>query len=257
MKFFRINKYFPDFINTPLFGNRKKFGLAVVSEDKDWKEWEERFLDFYYAIQKSSVSRIMNNAGYSVLRAVSMEKKNVLEIGPGDIPHLQFWVGKPSRYALVDINQELLDKSGLTLQENSIPFEKVHLSRDEAYSLPFPDKSFDMVVSFYSLEHIVDLSSYVDELIRVLTPGGIIIGAIPCEGGFGWGFGRFLTSRRWFKKNTGITSDKIICWEHPNFADKIIRVFEDKMKKKKLSFWPFGIKLIDINLIVSFIYERK
>ena len=244
-------------MSKPLFGDRKRFGLSVQSEDPDWKEWGKRYLDFYYVNQKASVGKVVNDAGYEVLRSVSMDQKRILEIGPGDIPHFRFWNGKPQRYVMADISNDMLAKSEVTLRKNKIPYEMIHLARKDANKLPFPDKSFDMILSFYSLEHIADLSMYVDELIRVLTPGGILVGAIPCEGGLGWGLGRFITSRRWLLKNTTIDPDKIICWEHPGFADQILDVLQKRLNEKYLSFWPLKIALVDFNLVIKFIYERK
>ena len=92
---------------------------------------------------------------------------------------------------------------------------------------------------------------------RVLKPGGILVGAIPAEGGLGWGLGRALTSRRWFKKNTSINPDKIICWEHPNFADTIIKELDRVFKLQKISQWPLRIPIIDINLIIKIIYKKN
>jgi hypothetical protein len=38
-----------------------------------------------------------------------------------------------------------------------------------------------------------------------------------------WGLGRMVTSRRWFKAHTTIDLNKLICWEHPNFAPTVLR----------------------------------
>jgi len=92
---------------------------------------------------------------------------------------------------------------------------------------------------------------------RVLKPGGILIGAIPAEGGIAWGGGRTLTSRRWFKRKTQINPDKIICWEHPNFADHIIIELDKLFQRKSLFYWPLPLlPLLDINLIIRFHYQK-
>jgi len=83
-----------------------------------------------------------------------------------------------------------------------------------------------------------------------------LIGAIPAEGGLAWGVGRLLTSRRWLKANTGIDPDKLICWEHPNFADHILQALDRHFIKKTNRFWPFRLPFIDLNLVVQFIYSN-
>ncbi len=45
--------------------------------------------------------------------------------------------------------------------------------------LPFASESFDVVLSFQVLEHIREASSFFSEIVRVLTPGGILILATP------------------------------------------------------------------------------
>ena len=77
-------------------------------------------------------------------------------------------------------------------------------------------------VSFYSLGHLYPLQTCLEEFKRLLKPGGRLVGVILAESGLTWRADRCVTSLRWFLKNTTIDPDKIICWEHPNFADYIL-----------------------------------
>jgi SAM-dependent methyltransferase len=52
-----------------------------------------------------------------------------------------------------------------------------------ALSLPFADGTFDTVASFETLEHVTDSARMVDELRRVVRPGGSVIVSVP----FLWG----------------------------------------------------------------------
>lgn len=45
--------------------------------------------------------------------------------------------------------------------------------------LPLPDASFDAVVSFQVIEHLPDIGGYLDEVHRVLRPGGEFLCATP------------------------------------------------------------------------------
>ncbi|HWH31640.1 MAG TPA: class I SAM-dependent methyltransferase [Egibacteraceae bacterium] len=45
--------------------------------------------------------------------------------------------------------------------------------------LPMPDASFDAVVSFQVIEHLPDVGGYLDEIRRVLKPGGEFLCATP------------------------------------------------------------------------------
>ena len=49
----------------------------------------------------------------------------------------------------------------------------------DVLSLPFPDSSFDVVVSFETVEHIKEYQIFIRECRRVLTPNGILICSTP------------------------------------------------------------------------------
>jgi len=49
----------------------------------------------------------------------------------------------------------------------------------DALRLPFPDGSFDRVIAAEVLEHIPDDSQAIEELVRVLRPGGLIAVTVP------------------------------------------------------------------------------
>jgi SAM-dependent methyltransferase len=256
MKYPTLGYRLPHPLSAPLFGDRAKFGLVVQPEDPCWQEWQRAYLHFYFSTQKQSAGKLVNNAGYRVMRRINLTGKQVLEVGPGDINHTGWWRGMPARYVIADIQEAMLDLSRETLTARGIPHESRLLERADLGALPFEDREFDVVVSFYSLEHLHPLASYVDGILRVLKPGGTLIGAIPAEGGLGWGLGRFLTSRRWLKRNTSIDPDKLICWEHPNFADHLLATLDGRMRRQYLGFWPLAVPSIDLNLVIKFVYAK-
>lgn len=239
-----------------LFGDRRRFGTVVRADDPHWREWLEVQVAFYDEVQKRSVGKVVNDAGYRVLRTLDFSGKSVFEIGPGELGHLPQWSGLPARYVGVDVSRALLERAAGLLAERGVAAEMVLVGRETA-RVPFADGEFDVVVSFYSLEHLQPLSAHVSELVRILRPGGILVGAIPAEGGLAWGLGRLLTGRRWLKKHTGIDPDKIICWEHPNFAATVLRTLDGALLSRTKSYWPLGLPSIDLNLVVRFLYEKR
>lgn len=243
----------PAFLAIPLFGDRKRFGSEIRKDDPDWIAWQGFYMNFYMQTQKQGIGEIVNDAGYSILGKIDLTNKCVLEIGPGILPHSRFWKGKPAHYAIVDNQDKLLDISSQVLEAKDVPYSR-HLTN--SYRLPFHDREFDVVISFYSLEHLYPLNLYLQEMKRVLRPDGILIGAIPAEGGFAWGLGRYLTSRRYIKKNASFDPDKIICWEHPNFAESILESLDSEFVPGQKIFWPLALSLIDLNLVISFVYRR-
>lgn len=256
MKDRSIRNVMPEAVSKVLWGDRKKWGLYPDTQDNDWLEWQKQYSHFYESNQRKGVGTIVNDAGYSILQQVDMANKNVLEVGPGDIRHGQYWNSKPKKYYLADIHNDMLVKAKKYLEKNDVEFEDILVKRGQ--NIPLPDSSVDLIISFYSLEHIYPLVPYLEETKRLLKSGGCLIGAIPTEGGFAWGLGRFLTSRKWFKRNTSIDPDKIICWEHPNFCSQIINDLEQVFKIKQLDYYPFSmVPHHDVNLVLKFVCEKE
>ena len=51
--------------------------------------------------------------------------------------------------------------------------------REEPYSLPFPDETFDVVISTQVLEHVQEYAPTLREVHRVLRPGGGRLPSVP------------------------------------------------------------------------------
>jgi len=250
-----IRNLMPRFFRNPLWGDRERWGLTVNASDQDWVGYQAALRDFYHATQRTGIGMAVNDAGYRVMADMDISEKTMLEIGAGDIRHLKHWTGMPGHYFLADISPEMMDLARVRLEKLGVSHEALLLEREQP--LPLPDQSIDVIVSFYSLEHLYPLAPYLDEMLRVLKPGGTLIGAIPAEGGLAWGLGRLFTSRRWFQKNTMVDPDKIICWEHPNFADEILAMLDTRLKRQGASYWPLPwLPLLDTNLIIRFQYRK-
>jgi ubiquinone/menaquinone biosynthesis C-methylase UbiE len=54
--------------------------------------------------------------------------------------------------------------------------DRVDARQADASQLPFPDESFDAVVSFIMLHHVIDWEKAIAEAVRVLRPEGRLIG---------------------------------------------------------------------------------
>lgn len=243
----------PKCLRKPLFGDRERWGLEAVENDPDWQAWQSAYLDFYGNTQKKGVGKTVNDAGYAILGHVNLDGRQVLEIGPGMLPHSRFWQGKPVHYTVADIKDEFLEGALKVLASHQVSANAIRSSADH---IAQPDDAFDMVISFYSLEHIVRLEAFLDEIRRVLKPGGLLIGGIPCEGGLAWGLGRCMTSRRYIRQHFTFDPDKIICWEHPNFADRVLTQLDQRFTALRKDYWPLKVPLLDINLICSFVYRK-
>jgi ubiquinone/menaquinone biosynthesis C-methylase UbiE len=253
-KYWSLGYHLPRFLTMPLFGDRELFGYVPSEDDKDWQAWQALRQSFYQDTQRHGPGKTINDSGYEIMQEIDLSGKHVMEIGPGSLPHIRYWKGRPQQYTLVDVQQNVLDRSSSILKAEKIG---VVSYLTDSYQLPIPSNHVDILISFYSLEHLYPLELYLEELKRVLRPGGKLVGAIPTEGGLAWGIGRFLTSRRYIKKLASVNPDKIISWMHPNFADNVMMQLDNKFEIRYRKFWPFRVPSIDLNLIISFIGKKE
>lgn len=228
-----------------------------MENDKDWIEWNRRNDEFYLKTgRENGIHKAVLNSGYKILERANI-RGDVLEIGPGFISHLEFWdYSKIQNYTLFDSRDKNLKVSRNILNDHKIHNDKVLYNKDIKLKC-FRDNQFDHIISFFTLEHIPDIENFILEIKRILKPRGSFIGSIPTEGGFLWGTGRYFTTYQWFKKHTYIDFYKIICWEHVNFADEIVKLLNHHFATLKSSFWPFKVSLIDLNITYSFILHNN
>lgn len=121
----------------------------------------------------------------------------------------------------------------------------------DCQELPFPDNHFDYVYSSHLIEDFMDTLSILEEWIRVLRDGGILILAVPDQGRYEWHFeGQIINANHkhsgmgyWFIKyqllrfciNTGYWAEELYNYQ-PNgkaySAVAVWRVFKDQREQE-------------------------
>jgi SAM-dependent methyltransferase len=77
----------------------------------------------------------------------------------------------------VDVSADAITYASARYQGPNLSFRPI--GRLPAERTPFDDGEFDVVVSFQVIEHIPEVDAYVDEMARVLRPGGTLVVATP------------------------------------------------------------------------------
>jgi SAM-dependent methyltransferase len=90
---------------------------------------------------------------------------DVLEIGAGTGGLLHALLERGCHIEGVELSEPLMLEARRAF--GPLPIQKV-----DGVALPFPDGSFDVVLSFDVFEHIPDSDAHLDEVRRVLRPGG-------------------------------------------------------------------------------------
>lgn len=253
-----LNKFVPYSVYKVLWGDRRQFGHVPDPSDPEWQIWQKNaYTDFYQNTQLKGIGNSICKMIYPVVSNLDFYNKHVLEIGPGVLRHIKYLNAVPNKYTLCDIDADVLRLGETILDVEGIPCETVLLPNQTQIRLPFDNNAFDTIVTFNSLEHLYPLEDYLCEMKRILRPNGHLVGGVPCEGGLAWGGGRYFTTRRYVHQKYSINYDKIISWEHPNFADFIIEKLCEVFSKNLLKLHPFSFLPIDFNLMISFVFSKK
>lgn len=118
--------------------------------------------------------RVCLNEASRIASDISIEPESILEIG--------CWAGQKTlalakRFPNAQVVGLEPDASAWrmateTLAEQNAP--NVRFVQGFGESLPFPDGSFDLIVSHTVIEHVQDVDQCIDEMSRVLRPGGVL-----------------------------------------------------------------------------------
>lgn len=107
-------------------------------------------------------------------QAVSLAEQGVavdLGCGAGTLAVELARQGPMLRVIGVDLSGELLAKAEANARESGLGGQ-VTFRLGDIHDLPFPDESLDLVISTLSLHHWSDPQAVLDEIARVLRPGG-------------------------------------------------------------------------------------
>jgi len=101
--------------------------------------------------------------------------KNVLEVGCGVGAQLRILAKRfpKTRFTGIDFSSEQIAHARILLREE-LASGQIELLEGSAYELPFQPNSFDGIFLCWVLEHLADPVLAMQELGRVLKPGGVL-----------------------------------------------------------------------------------
>jgi 2-polyprenyl-3-methyl-5-hydroxy-6-metoxy-1,4-benzoquinol methylase len=114
-------------------------------------------------------------AFYDIIRRLGIKPGDaLLDAGCGYCYHATRLARSGAKITAVDFSSPALDEAANTIKDAGIE-QQVTLQQADLTSLPFPNASFDFVVSWGVLMHIPELETALCELARVLKPGGTLV----------------------------------------------------------------------------------
>jgi SAM-dependent methyltransferase len=174
-----------------------------------------------------------------------------LDIGAGMGEHLDFEDARDQHYVALELRPEMA-----RVIEERHPYVST-LVGDAEEALPFDDASFDRVIAIHVLEHLRNLPAALQEVRRVLRPGGAFAIVIPCEGGLAYGVGRRFTSQRIFEKRYHTSYDWYIRTEHFNVPAEIVAELDQRFEPEHRTFFPTKVPSVHLNVCMGLTYRRS
>ena len=149
----------------PLFSFLFPKKWKSINELKFWKNirntrrWQNYYYHYYFTTEFG-------------LWSIDYGNKKILDIGCGPLGSLE-WANMASCRVGLDCLANRYKKWTMN--------HKMEYVNAYSESIPFENNTFDVVSSFNSLDHVNDLGQTIDEIKRVLKPGGLFLLLVDCN----------------------------------------------------------------------------
>lgn len=131
-------------------------------------------LEHYKSSPEDYVIYLLHVATYDFAEQFTHDK-HVLDYGCGSGYGAARIARSAAQVTAVDVAEDAIDYARGQYQADNLEFRAINPDRP----LPFPDQSFDTVLSFQVFEHVPDTARYLAEIRRVLRPGGRLVLVTP------------------------------------------------------------------------------
>lgn len=185
---------------------KKVYNAYTEYADRIWENGY-RFNPVYIASKALS--------DWLLLTSVDIKNKKILNIGCAEpIDELQF-IEKVEKWISLDINEKLIKTAEEIAKKKLHPdlFKKLKFVQGDATKLQFEDNTFDIVVSFSTIEHIPDKElrkKALREIARVTKRNGYVVVTVPNRWNLRW----YLASTKAMKKGA---TDYGFCYNYSPF----------------------------------------
>lgn len=151
--------------------------LALLEAERgDW--WSSDNFDTWKNLYVSEYAR-----GYYVVDVLrryvpdfTVEGARVLDIGCGDAGVIIAFAERGAEVSGLELDRKSLARARVRAEEHGV---RATLAAGIAEALPFPDGSMDLVILDNVLEHVTDQPRTLEEIRRVLRPGGLLYMVTP------------------------------------------------------------------------------
>jgi ubiquinone/menaquinone biosynthesis C-methylase UbiE len=147
--------------------------MTALSVIKLQSEEHEIIDPNFYASREEYVIHLMHLSDYKRAQFL-VKNKNVLDLGCNSGYGTNLLAEECKSIIGVDVSPEAIKTADLKYNKPNLEFQLV-----DGINLPFEDNSFDVIISFQVIEHLVDYDTYFKEVQRVLRLDGILLLTTP------------------------------------------------------------------------------
>lgn len=219
----------------------------VPALDPDQRRISDDFMKHWHEVLPKRFGMIERfNHGYPLRFLPDKPRFKTLELGAGLGAHLEFEDLNRQDYHCVELRQNMAD----AIIER---FPNVTaVVGDCQKHLPYDSYLFDRVVVVHVLEHLPNLPACLDEVRRVLKPGGIFSIVLPCDPGLAYEIARKISAERIFRQRYGLPYGWLIRREHINSPAEILTSLRSRFTEIDITYFPFSfVPLVNANLCIG------
>ena len=203
-----------------------------------------------------------NLSGYEIARWVALEHfiknilkrekiKNMLDYGCGNGLHVNLW---KKLFPQADLN--FCDISNIALESLITIYPEFknkcfEIDQNREFKL---DSYFDLILSIEVMEHVENLDNYLNDIFKLLKPGGFFIWTTPCANKFSIEHIYNVLTKQIETTNAGERRWK---WEDPAHLRRL-KSYEIKNKLKKIGFESieFRFRAHFFSVVCTYVFSR-
>ncbi|NJC26003.1 class I SAM-dependent methyltransferase [Neolewinella antarctica] len=165
----------------PVSGNGKASSAAHEAHGSDFDyldhyERDAHVFDYFATSEDPATVQESVRLHQTILERIPAGTTSVLDVGCGSA-----WVAAALTARGITVVSFDIASANLNKALARVPSEHHVAVRGDVLSLPFKDESFDVVISSEVIEHVPYLPGYLDNVLRVLKPGGRAILTTPYD----------------------------------------------------------------------------
>lgn len=225
---------------------RFKWPKAVPPMSKEQQFISDDFMKYWHEQLPQRYGAIENfNHQYALRHLPPQNHWRTLEVGAGIGAHLAFEPLDRQEYHCIELRESMAEEI-----RRRFP-SAITVTGDCQKQIPYESAYFDRVVVIHVLEHLPNLPGAIDEIARVLKPGGIFSVVLPCDPGLAYEVARKISAERLFRAKYKMPYRWLIRREHINSPAEIVQQISRKFDIFDSTYFPLRVPVVNLNLCIG------